>query len=153
MSYGAGDEFPAPDFIVASDRRHDPRGDALLSPLPAGLRSWQNVAEMNLWQRMWAAMLVGVRDPIPQKTLGDEALALPDPESLLLLAAVIAVVLYGNAWGASGWAGTLATLVVCTSQAAMSSTSPTTSPASGSAHTTPSPKTTSRRRAVSSPMR
>ena len=46
-----------------------------------------------------------------QKTLGDEALALLDPESLLLLAAVIAVVLYGNAWGPVAWAGTLATLV------------------------------------------
>jgi len=71
-----------------------------------------NVAEMNLWERMGAAMLVGVRDPILKKTLGDEALALLDPESLLLLAAVIAVVLYGNAWGGPvAWAGTLATLV------------------------------------------
>ncbi len=58
-----------------------------------------NLAELSAWERIYLAMQVGVRDPLLLTQLKKEVLDLLDPESLLLLAALIAVTTLGAAWG------------------------------------------------------
>lgn len=58
-----------------------------------------NLAELSAWERIYLAMQVGVRDPLLLTQLKKEVLDLLDPESLLLLAALIAVTTLGTAWG------------------------------------------------------
>lgn len=64
-----------------------------------------DIATLPAWERLYVAMQVGVKDPILVERLTAEARAMLDPESLLTLAALLAVWVLGSAWGGpAAWA-------------------------------------------------